>query len=67
MTVVRRYNGSTIHAEWCADEDHEGFCLDVLTGWAPAPEQVVDSTTPNQGRDASDTAVTSGYGRVTDG
>jgi hypothetical protein len=39
-TVVRRYDGSVEHAEWCADHRHDGLCLDFLTGWEPAPEQI---------------------------
>lgn len=39
--AVRRYNGSTDHAEWCDVENHEGFCLDILMQkgdptWTPA-------------------------------
>ena len=27
---VRRYDGSTRHADWCFDHDHAGYCLDRL-------------------------------------
>lgn len=37
---ARRYDGRIEHADWCSDHSHDGLCLDFLTGWEPAPEQV---------------------------
>lgn len=28
--ITRRYDGSTEHADWCDDHDHQGMCLDVF-------------------------------------
>lgn len=49
---VRRYDGRTEHANWCADHSHQGLCLDFLTGWEPAPEQVVSEIGRDQIGDA---------------